>query len=233
MARFSTCCKPMLLALTGVLIGATASSVNAEKNTHNKGVIREAHCSKRPTSAEKAICLDNNLIRRDGQLNEVYGDLERRISARRFNSIRAEQRQWLIERNRCGDNTDCLRSTYQSRLAVLEQMLQTAAKTPAKLHPTCTGQGRLKSLNSDTPITITFVNKSKSYRGVTWLDFAGTPVTYANLNPGERHTQKTFLTHPWMLTDGPGNCMEIYQPKLGDTRFDIKAPNTAFGPDDD
>jgi uncharacterized protein len=220
---------PRLLFVSGIMLGLAASSASAQ----DKGKLREAHCATRPTPTEQAICLDKTLVRRDGQLNEVYGELQRKIPAEHFNTVRNEQRQWLLERNRCGDNADCLRTAYEKRLAVLERALETAPKSATKLHPTCAGQGRLKSLNSNTPITITFVNKSKSYRGVMWLDFGGTPVTYINLNPGQSYTQKTFLTHPWMFTDGPGNCMEIYQPKSGDTRFEITAASPAFRSDED
>jgi uncharacterized protein len=229
MTRLFTRCTPRLSKFVGLALCLTASSASAQ----NKGQLREAHCAARPTPTEQAICLDKNLTRRDGQLNEVYAALQAKVSARRFRVIRDQQRSWLSQRNRCGDNADCLRTAYQERITVLEQALENTGKTPTKLHPTCAGFGKLKSLNSNTPITITFVNKSNSYRGVMWLDFAGTPVTYVNLNPGQSHTQKTFLTHPWMFTDGPGNCMEIYQPKRSDTRFEITAPSPAFGSDED
>ena len=51
------------------------------------------------------------------------------------------------------------------------------------------------------------------------------PKAYANLNPGEEFTISTFLTHPWMFTDGPGNCVEMFMPQLGVPVFDITAPN--------
>jgi uncharacterized protein len=215
--------------LTCSLIYLTATGLSAE----DKGAARATNCATKPSPTEQAICLDKGLTRRDGQLKEIYNELHQKMPDSRFKFVRREQRFWLTERNRCGDDTDCLHTAYQNRLAVLEQALVTAAKSPTKLHPTCAGFGKLKSLNSNTPITVTFVNKSKSYRGVMWLDFGGTPVTYTNLNPGQSYTAQTFLTHPWMFTDGPGNCMEIYQPRQGDTRFDIKAPSPAFRSDED
>jgi len=102
-----------------------------------------------------------------------------------------------------------------------------------ELHASCEAWGKIRSQNSNTPITLTFVNRSGSHRAVTWINFEGTPVDYAALNDGESYTVNTYLTHPWMFTDGPGNCMEIYVPKAGDRRFEITAQSPAFGPGND
>ena len=85
----------------------------------------------------------------------------------------------------------------------------------------CSEFGRLKSVNSNVKVSVTFTNRTSSHRGVLWLDYNGRPVDYAALNAGQSYTQQTFAGHPWMLTDGPGNCKEIYVPQAGDTRFDI------------
>ena len=85
----------------------------------------------------------------------------------------------------------------------------------------CAGFGKLRSKNSNQAVTITFVNKTNAFRALMWLDFKGQPQDFGNLNPGERKTINTFVTHPWMFTDGPGNCQEIYQPRPGDQRFNI------------
>lgn len=85
----------------------------------------------------------------------------------------------------------------------------------------CNEFGRLKSFNSNQPLTLVFTNRSGSYRGVLWLDYQGRPIDYAGLNPGQTHRQQTFVGHPWMFTNGPGDCKEIYVPRAGDSRFDI------------
>jgi len=63
----------------------------------------------------------------------------------------------------------------------------------------CASFGKVKSQNFNTPVTVTFVNKSGEYRSVMWIDFKGQPVTYANLNPGQSYTINTYVTHPWMF----------------------------------
>jgi hypothetical protein len=64
-----------------------------------------------------------------------------------------------------------------------------------------------------------------------WIGFDGMPVEYANLNPGETFSVNTYVTHPWMITDGPGNCIEMFMPQPGRASFDITAPGRDFGPE--
>lgn len=96
---------------------------------------------------------------------------------------------------------------------------------------TCQTLGSNRSLKSDTPVTVTFRNRSDGYRSVMWIGFDGVPVGYANLNPGEEYTINTFLTHPFMFTDGPGNCIEMFMPQPGVGEFNISAPGRDFGPE--
>ena len=81
--------------------------------------------------------------------------------------------------------------------------------------PSCQDQQNLRSQNSDTPATLTVINNSGMYRSVLWLDFSGQPKDYAGLNDGEQVTLNTFTSHPWMIADGPGDCIEIVMPHAG------------------
>ena len=95
----------------------------------------------------------------------------------------------------------------------------------------CSSFGRVKSQNSNTPVTVTFVNKSGEYRSVEWIDFNGGLVNYANLQPGERFRIDTYVTHPWVFTDGPGNCVEMFMPQKGVPRFNLTRKATGLGGD--
>ncbi len=79
----------------------------------------------------------------------------------------------------------------------------------------CNQLFKLKSKNSNTPTTITFVNGASTVRAIMWLGFDGHPKDYANLQTGENVTLQTFLTHPWMVVTGPGDCLEIVMPVEG------------------
>ncbi len=90
-----------------------------------------------------------------------------------------------------------------------------ATDTPTRsaAHVSCKKLGSIRSKYSDRPTRITFVNNSGAYRGILWIDFKGQPKDYANLQAGQRITFDTFQSHPWMVTDGPGNCLQIALPR--------------------
>ncbi len=99
----------------------------------------------------------------------------------------------------------------------------------AKVAANCRSVGKLRSQNSDVPVSVTFRNKTNSMRSVMWINFEGQPENYANLQPGQKIKIDTYVTHPWMMTDGPGNCAEVFMPKRGVERFDITAANPGGG----
>ena len=76
----------------------------------------------------------------------------------------------------------------------------------------CAKQGKVRSQNSNTPTLITFDNKTGQDKVVMWIGFDGVPKDYGLIRPGQRKDFKTFLTHPWMITDLPGNCVQIEMP---------------------
>lgn len=87
------------------------------------------------------------------------------------------------------------------------------------------------SRNSNTQVRVKFVNHTNAFRTLMWIDFKGRPKQYAALNPGQSYSVDTFLSHPWMITDGPGNCLEMFMPSRRNKVFNITAPNRNFGPE--
>ena len=79
----------------------------------------------------------------------------------------------------------------------------------------CRDRPNLRSQNYNSATKLTFINRSGGMRGILWLDFDGQPKEYANLHDGEQIMLDTFMTHPWMVTDGPGNCLRIVLPQKG------------------
>jgi hypothetical protein len=65
------------------------------------------------------------------------------------------------------------------------------------------------------------------------VDFEGVPQSYGMLEPGQSIGIETWTTHPWMLTDGPGNCIEMVMPSAASPVFDITVPSPpgGFGPE--
>ena len=100
---------------------------------------------------------------------------------------------------------------------------------PAGSALTCKSVRNAKSRKSEIPVSVTFVNQTGSYRSVMWIGFDGQPVNYANLDSGQQFTINTFVSHPWMFTDGPGNCAEVFMPQPGIAVFNITAPDPEGG----
>ncbi|ODR94472.1 hypothetical protein AUC70_07390 [Methyloceanibacter stevinii] len=97
----------------------------------------------------------------------------------------------------------------------------------------CDRFGTIKSERSEVSAEITFVNKADGYRGLVWIDTDGTPVDHTGINQGETVVVPTFETHAWMITDGPGNCIEMVVAEEGGATFEITAPATVLGPGND
>lgn len=203
----------------------------------DKAATREAACARKPTPTEQAICTDRGLTRRDAELNEVYGALRAKAEKEPFALIRDEQRRWLRERNRCGRDLACLEEKYADRLYVLENALEGLA-FPDKGHveiggPHCDEFGKLRSESSSEKVSVTFTNRSGEYRALMWLDFEGRPVDYAALADGESYTASTFAGHICMLTDGPGNCIEMVTAAPGVSSYSITRKSPGFGDSED
>lgn len=81
--------------------------------------------------------------------------------------------------------------------------------------------GSIKSIDTGVRVNVRFVNRTNGMRSVMWLDYDGTPKQYKNLNPGESYVQSTFAGHPWMFTDGPGNCKEVFVPDRNSRQYEI------------
>ena len=120
---------------------------------------------------------------------------------------------------------------FVSMIAIAALGFAAVASVSEAQAASCANFGKVKSKNSNTPVTVTFVNRSGEYRSVMWVDFNGNLVNYANLNPGQRYQINTYVTHPWVFTDGPGNCVEMFLPRKGVSKFNIRKKSTGAGGD--
>jgi hypothetical protein len=105
-----------------------------------------------------------------------------------------------------------------------------AAQTAVSSSPEPTGSARelecnqrktVRSLKSDVPTKITFINKSGMYRALMWMDFDGQLKDYGGMNPDEQKTLDTFFTHPWMVVTGPGDCLQIFLPDTTPAKVEL------------
>jgi len=87
-----------------------------------------------------------------------------------------------------------------------------AASTATVQELPCARRTTLNSVNTDVPTKITFVNTSGMYRSLQWIGYKGEVKDWGGLNAGAQITLDTYVTHPWMVSTGPGDCLQIFMP---------------------
>jgi von Hippel-Lindau disease tumor supressor len=92
-----------------------------------------------------------------------------------------------------------------------------------KEHP---AEKDLKSARSDVETRIVFVNKSGRTVKLYWLDYKGARNLYQSLEDGRSYNMRTYLTHPWVITDERDNAWYVYFPDAQLRTIEIIAPKT-------
>ena len=86
----------------------------------------------------------------------------------------------------------------------------------------CNRLGRIASKNANRRTRVTFVNKSGRRREVMWIDYQGAPKPYGVIPPGQSRSFSTFVSHPWMIVNGPGDCKQLFLPRPASARFVVR-----------
>jgi von Hippel-Lindau disease tumor supressor len=76
----------------------------------------------------------------------------------------------------------------------------------------CNGESVSISRNSRVSTEITFINQRSVPVKTYWLDYSGKRKFYAQIQPGDKVVQQTYVTHPWVITDASNNCLGVYYP---------------------
>jgi len=80
----------------------------------------------------------------------------------------------------------------------------------------CSLEPSLRSLNSEAPTFLRFVNATSQLVVVYWLNFEGKRDASESqkqmLAPGQTESRGTYMTHPFLVTDASGKCLGIFLP---------------------
>ena len=87
---------------------------------------------------------------------------------------------------------------------------------------TPTNSRQLQSIASFQKLSVTFRNDRNENVHVWWANYAGNPVHYSSLSPGEYYKQRTYATHPWLLADDNGIIIATVIPKLSNLDITIQ-----------
>jgi von Hippel-Lindau disease tumor supressor len=74
----------------------------------------------------------------------------------------------------------------------------------------CDVEPTMRSLTSEIPTDVRFVNTRVESIRLYWLDFEGHRQLYSTLRSGQSLTQPTFATHPWVATDENAVCLGTF-----------------------
>lgn len=77
-------------------------------------------CNKARRADERAICNNRDLNDYDVQMATWLEVTTGLVAMGQRGSIRDDQRDWFIQRGRCGGNVPCLRQSYRKRIAELK-----------------------------------------------------------------------------------------------------------------
>lgn len=76
----------------------------------------------------------------------------------------------------------------------------------------CDEEPNLRSLGTRNPTTVIMRNSSAYVKKVFWLDFDGNRKLYATLESGQEFNVRTYISHPWIVTNARDECQGIYMP---------------------
>ena len=86
----------------------------------------------------------------------------------------------------------------------------------------CNRFGRIKSRSSNRRTRVTFVNRSGRRRTIMWINYQGIPQRYGVVPAGQSRSFSTFVSHPWMAVNGPGDCKQLFLPRPASSRFVLR-----------
>lgn len=132
--------------------------------------------------------------------------------------------QAFLKNYQSGFRSDLARA-YLKKLGDAQALPAATASTGNAQSISCNEAHTLKSKESSTAARITFINKSGATRVIQWKAFDGGYKEYATLEPGQELVQETYLTHPWMAVNGPGDCANAFLPVPGNSTAILDVTN--------
>jgi len=216
---------------------ALPQSVQAQTQT-----LTDEYCQTPGTRAYATVCQTDELYWRDNAMNDVYARAKANTPEAEISNLRNAQRYWIKFRNSCDTDVACLKTAYDDRLFSLEAtagntiVLSEAAielevRNPLTGWGPCALEESVKDPVNGADMSLIIQNRSGSYRGLVTIDSQGRFRDQGGLNEGERLLVNTRVGTPWVVTDGPGNCLEMIFPREDLFRYNLTVPDAFFGPE--
>ena len=112
-----------------------------------------------------------------------------------------------------------------------EAAIELEVRNPLTGWGPCALEESVKDPVNGADMSLIIQNRSGSYRGLVTIDSQGRFRDQGGLNEGERLLVNTRVGTPWVVTDGPGNCLEMIFPREDLFRYNLTVPDAFFGPE--
>ncbi len=106
---------------------ATAMIFASISGVATAGEYAPLNCNKARSPAERTICDSYSLGQSEARMATLFAIATSFVAMGQRGDIQDTQRQWLIARDACGNNTGCLSAAYDRRISALEKVIATIA----------------------------------------------------------------------------------------------------------
>jgi hypothetical protein len=97
----------------------------------------------------------------------------------------------------------------------------TGAEAPGGIF-SCKYENNLKSLTGASSTSLVFRNESGANISLFWLNYEGKRTFYSNVQNGAQYSLATYISHPWVVVDEQGQCLELVLPGKSTATVDIQ-----------
>lgn len=108
-----------------------------------------------------------------------------------------------------------------SALSPLAPVNNTSAKATGGIF-SCGYESSLKSLAGSISTTLVFQNARPTDISLFWLNYGGEREFYYTVPAGAQYSLSTYISHPWVVVDEQGRCLELVLPGKSTAKVDVR-----------
>ena len=109
------------------ILGLTAMAAFAAATEASAADYAPLDCRRANAPALSAICGTYSLGQAEARMATLFGIATSLVAMGQRGDLVDTQRHWLAERDRCGDDTDCLHDAYARRIRQLNAVIEDIA----------------------------------------------------------------------------------------------------------
>jgi hypothetical protein len=112
-------------------------------------------------------------------------------------------------------------ATPSSAISALAPVNNTSAEATGGVF-SCEHENSLKSLAGSISTTLVFQNVRSKDISLFWLNYGGEREFYYTVRAGAQYSLSTYISHPWVVVDEQGRCLELVLPGKFTTKVEVR-----------